>query len=758
MEYQTTLFTKKIDVDILFIFDSQYQKEKKLFILNQKIPNDLNYDTYFVLSKNRKNTKEVKNSRNELIEYIDINKPKKIITFGHIPLYTLINEKISVTEKNIDTFAGHKIPDYQYKTWIFPNYNIVGLGDNIIKEKYFDRYLKEALNWDTSWQSIMNINYIEYVNDISILQNEKIIAFDIETTGLRPQRKGHEIICIAMSTKNKTYVTENIKSAESILKDKNIKKIAHNLQFEDMWCEVNGWFWDTQLATHLLDNRTGNKSLKFQGYVNFGFAGYDKEVKPYLKAKTIHDFNRVKEFDRAKLRRYCGIDAQLTFHLAEKQFEQMTDKTGMNFFMNGEIELSKISKTGINIDINYYNEIREVLNEKIDKYRNKIYESNEAKTWKQRENKELDILSSQQLCKLLIDCLGIDTGKRTKKGNVSIDNEALKNINTRFTKDVLEYRKYYKLKNTYVDGFVDCSENSKLYPSFNLSLVKSLRSSSSNPNFQNNPNRDKESNKIVRSGIVPSKGNQLLEADYSRIEVVVSSCYHKDPQMIKYIENPVSDMHRDQAAEIFMLNVNDVTEEMRHFGKNGFVFPQFYGSYYRQCALNIWKQCSNEIKNHLESVGIKHYRHFENHLKEIENIFWNKKFRKYTEWKEQNWYEYQKNGYIKSLTGFTYSGIMTKREANNYPIQGAAFHCLLWSLIQLNKMLENYKTNIIGQIHDSIVFDICPNELEELKPIIRKIMCEDIRDYWKWIIVPLNIEAEITEINGNWSEKKAIKI
>ena len=124
------------------------------------------------------------------------------------------------------------------------------------------------------------------------------------------------------------------------------------------------------------------------------------------------------------------------------------------------------------------------------------------------------------------------------------------------------------------------------------------------------------------------------------------------------------------------------------------------------------------------------------------------------------WSEYLQKGYVELKTGFRCTAKMRRNDLINYPIQGSAFHVLLWSLIQIHKyMIENkFESFIVGQVHDSIIFDVEPDEILDLKKIIRQISCIDIRKHWDWIIVPLNIEAEITEINCGWDTKSDTEI
>jgi len=151
---------------------------------------------------------------------------------------------------------------------------------------------------------------------------------------------------------------------------------------------------------------------------------------------------------------------------------------------------------------------------------------------------------------------------------------------------------------------------------------------------------------------------------------------------------------------------------------------------------------------------------FERHIQMTEKHFWEERFPTYTKWKKEWYDDYKTNGCFKTKTGFVCSGFMKRNEVINYPVQGAAFHKLLWSLIRLNQEIKErgMKTLIIGQIHDSIVSDVPENEVDDFLQLARNVMVDQLREAWDWIIVPLDIEAEMTPINGNWAQKKEVKI
>jgi len=301
-----------------------------------------------------------------------------------------------------------------------------------------------------------------------------------------------------------------------------------------------------------------------------------------------------------------------------------------------------------------------------------------------------------------------------------------------------------------------------------LHTVRTYRSSCSDPNFQNIPIRDKEIGAIIRKAFIPRKGRKLLECDFSGIEVRIAACYHKDPTMLAYIKDSTKDLHRDMAMECYLLEQRQMTKDIRYCGKNKFVFPQFYGDYYVNCAKNLWKAIDEmslqtaegtSLKEHMAKKGIRTLAQFEKHIQKVEDNFWNVRFKKYTQWKKEHYQKYLQNRYFDTLTGFRCQGMMSRNDVINYPVQGSAFHCLLWSLIQIQKQIkiERMQSLIVGQIHDSIILDIVPEEEEKIVAILKEVMTQRIIKHWKWIIVPLDIEIDVTPIDGSWNEKQGRK-
>jgi DNA polymerase I-like protein with 3'-5' exonuclease and polymerase domains len=262
--------------------------------------------------------------------------------------------------------------------------------------------------------------------------------------------------------------------------------------------------------------------------------------------------------------------------------------------------------------------------------------------------------------------------------------------------------------------------------------------------------------------------------DFSQMEVRANCAYCKDSTLVKYMSDPTADMHRDMAKQLFFLKDFDDKEHkvLRQAAKNGFVFPQFYGDWYKNCALNLacnWGQLPQGkwsagegitfngtcLSDQFIANGITSLKKYEDYLKDIETDFWDNRFPEYKEWKNRWWATYRKNGYFIMLTGFLCGGVMGKKEVCNYPAQGSAFHCLLWTFIETDKLIQRKKlrSRLIGQIHDSELLDAVPEEWEYLQKAINKIATVELPEAWKWINVPLQVDFTINKINSSWADK-----
>jgi hypothetical protein len=216
-------------------------------------------------------------------------------------------------------------------------------------------------------------------------------------------------------------------------------------------------------------------------------------------------------------------------------------------------------------------------------------------------------------------------------------------------------------------------------------------------------------------------------------------------------------------------------DTLRQAAKNGFVFPEFYGDYYEACAQNIacgWCKLprigdwtdddgalfdGHPIAQHLRQHDIRGLVDFTEHVKKVEDRFWNVRFPVYYNWRKSWYARYQRRGNFQMKTGFMCGGVMAKNAAVNYPVQGAAFHLLLKTLILVVQRTRGWSSKVISQIHDSLLIDAHPSEVPALVEMIRHIASDELPRMWPWIIVPLRVEAMVSKVDGSWAEMRVVE-
>jgi len=705
------------------------------------------------------------------------------------------------------------IPDRKTGAWIIPMFH-----PSYINRNEYDENLKATFRRDLKWAaSCINKKPFTWKDErdevICLYDFDKIIGtleeilleadrikkqlyIDYETNALKPQWPGAKIATISFCTgSDKSAIAfpyqysdyfspkqqMSIKALwRRICQHTQISFIAHNMKFEDGWTrQIFGvrpysWQWDTMIAAHILDNRSNFSGLKFQSYINFGLEPYNKEVDKYLKAKSGH-FNSVDKAPLDQLLLYNGLDTKMGMKLYEVQQKQftLTEKlqsknrlsNAYSLFHAGILALSDVQRNGIRVDEDYYAEQRAQLNKEIETIKDKLRESEEATQFKQEKNRNLDFASSKDLGELFYDVLKLPE-QTTEKGNYRVDEDALDSIKIPFVQDLLQLRKLEKANGTYISQILREVCNGRIYPFYDLTVPVSFRSSSSMPNFQNIPIRDPEIGQLIRSGIFPSKGNKLAELDYSSIEVRIAAVVTGDPNLKNYVLDESTDMHRDVSQDIWLLPQEEVTKEIRKNSKGDWTFAIFYGSFYKNCAISLWKHNNYKItsgitlREHLLSHNITNFDEFTEHCREAERIFWGVRFPVYAQWKKDINELYRKQGFITNKYGFRFSTPMDQKQCSNFPIQSAAFHCLLTSIILINEIAkkEKWQSKLVGQIHDSLIVDLNPSEEDHVLKTCIYIMSEKMRELHPWIDVPIPAEIEITEIDQPWSTKKEIKI
>jgi DNA polymerase-1 len=464
-----------------------------------------------------------------------------------------------------------------------------------------------------------------------------------------------------------------------------------------------------------------------------------------------------------------------------------TLKDAYRLLHQGTIALAQVEQSGMRIDVPYLEKSIKETEAKIEELRKLLTSDKVFFRWKRRFGDRTKLGSREQLATVLFDVMGLPSpgftegSKDSVKKRLRSDEAVLAKVDLPFVREYVRYQKLLKVKGTYLEGILKEVVGEYLHPVFNLHLAATYRSTADSPNSQNIPARNEELAKLVRTAFIPRKGRRLGETDFKGIEVCVSACYNRDPNLIKYITDPSTDMHRDTAMQLFFLEKDQVDKKTtRDWAKNRFVFPQFYGSVYFQCAPHLWEAVSDgkvklpggevSLLRHLKKHGIRELGEcdpkgtprkgtFEAHVKSVEDDFWKRRFRVYAEWKDRWYAGYCRDGYFDTLTGFKIQwgkgGPLSRNDCINYGTQGSAFHCLLWSLIQVQKWLVKNKmrTKIIGQIHDSIIADVHPAEEQDYFSKVTEVISRDLLKHWDWIVVPMTVEVEASPTDGNWHQK-----
>jgi len=543
-----------------------------------------------------------------------------------------------------------------------------------------------------------------------------------------------------------------------------VKKVAQNFVFEAMWTKhfegywPQNWYWDTMLGMHCLNSKKPT-GLKFMVYSEYGHAGYDDEVDAFLKPvkaeRDAYGTNAINQIHRApmdKLLLYDALDALYTAKLYKLQEMRLSifQRQGFDFFMESGQTLIEATTAGFNIDANMFSSVSVELDKMLADKETAILHQPVLQNW---TGGKFNHQSGPQVAKLLYDVIGIKPTVFTEAGKPSVDEETLSTMDVPIVKDILAYRKVAKMKKTYISQYAVEAVDNKIHPFFTLHNVETFRTASNSPNVQNQPKRDKEAKRLLRSFVRPSKGNRIVEFDYKSLEVIVNCCYSKDPTLTKYVTDPTTDMHKDSAADCFLLSPAEVTKPIRNDVKGQFVFAEFYGSYYAQVAKDLWETAhTHNLIDHLASKGIKCYRDFERHIQEAERILWEDRFPVHNEWREGQWKFYQKHGYVRLLDGFKVYGPMRRNNTFNTPVQGSGSHILLYTMNQMRrKMRKLERSAMIGEIHDSCIMDAHPSEQGLLDYWYWYYGTQKVREDWDWITVPLTVEKEHSEIDGSWA-------
>ena len=579
---------------------------------------------------------------------------------------------------------------------------------------------------------------------IQQLLQQKSVCFDTETTGLKALEV--ELIGIAFSwEKGKGFYVsfpEDQKETQLILeeflpffKSESIEKIGQNIKYDikvlsNYDIPVKGKLFDTMIAHYLInpDMRHGMDVLA-ETYLNYQPVSITeligKKGKNQLSMRTVA---------LEKQTEYAVEDADITLQLATFFEKELEESKLTKLFNTVELPLVSVLTAmeieGINLNTDFLASLSKDITVDILKLEKAIYS---------QADEEFNIASPKQLGIVLFEKLKlVAKPKKTKTGQYSTAEDVLSYLakEHQIIKDVLLYRQYKKLQSTYLDALPNevNSKTGRVHTVYAQAVAATGRLSSNNPNLQNIPIRT-ERGREVRKAFIPRDENYvLLAADYSQIELRIIAALSEEDNMMNAFKNG-EDIHASTAANVFNVPIKEVTREQRGNAKT-----VNFGIIYGVSAFGLSNQTSlsrGEAKELIET-------YYETYPK----------LRSYM---DSQIHFARENGYVETVLGRrrylkdinSRNAVVrgaAERNAVNAPIQGSAADIIKLAMINIYKRFqkENFKSKMLLQVHDELVFDAHKDELETIKPIIK----QEMENAFK-LAVPLDVEIGVGE---NWLE------
>ena len=610
-------------------------------------------------------------------------------------------------DKILNSFNGEKVEPETLS--IFAQAQTQGkLLDTPIQQGLFSQAIKENID-DTNFEyQSANDENIKLI--VETLSKEKRLAIRYY-----PNENG-EINSISVSDGNKSYYINNkyINELKLIIENADIKKLGY----------------DTKSDYHLiLNNGFTPKGLEYDVLL----ASYVKDPnrKHTLDAQALDFLNHImaQPYDEEK---YACDEAYTIYKLYEywqNNLDEPEQKLVNEIEMPLTVILAKMEHTGVAIDVNYLKELSDYMTKKLAELEDLIY---------QLAGESFNINSPKQVAEVLFDKLELKTKKKKSR---STSAEVLEELAQEYEicEYILEHRKFSKLKSTYTDSLptLISKRDGRIHTTYNQALTVTGRLSSSNPNLQNIPIRTEEGNKIRSAFCAEDKENWLiLSADYSQIELRLLAHVSGDEHLIQAFTSG-EDVHTMTAAKVFGVGTDKVTKDMRRKAKAvnfGIVYGQ--SKYGLAKSLGISNNEAQEfIDKYFETYPkVKEYMlgevEFVNTHGYVETVFGRKRYLA-TELASPNY----------QIREFA------QRAAINQPLQGTAADLIKMAMIETDKLLKegNYKTKMIMQVHDELIFEVPKEELEGVKELVQKAM-----GLGQPLRVPLDIDINY---GSSWKEQ-----
>ena len=576
------------------------------------------------------------------------------------------------------------------------------------------------------------------------LLEKKSVCFDTETTSLNPLEAKLVGIAFSWEAHKGFYIPfpdeqekaqQLIEKLRPFFENENIEKIGQNLKYDikvlhKYNLSVEGPLFDTMIAHYLINpDMRHNMNILAETYLNYT----PMAIEELIGKKGKHQ-KSMRSVSLEAITEYAVEDADITYQLAQHFKREMSDANTLNLFNSIEIPLIKVLASmeleGIRLDVDFLKSLSLDLNNDIKTLEQNIFD---------KAGEVFNIASPKQLGVILFEKLKlVDKPKKTKTGQYSTAEDVLSFLakDHKIIRNILEYRGLAKLKSTYVDALPEqvLQSTGRIHTEYLQTVAATGRLSSINPNLQNIPIRT-ERGRQVRKAFVPRNEDYiLLAADYSQIELRVIAALSEEETMIEAFKNG-EDIHASTASRVFNVPLSEVNREQRSNAKT-----VNFGIIYGVSAFGLSNQ-TDLSRTEAKALIDTYYATYP-------------KLRAYI----ADQIDFARdNGYVKTISDRrrylkdinSRNAVVrgaAERNAVNAPIQGSAADIIKIAMINIYKNLNkgDFKSKMLLQVHDELVFDVYNPELESIKSLIKTEM-----ENAYTMVVPLDVELDIGK---NWLE------
>ena len=564
---------------------------------------------------------------------------------------------------------------------------------------------------------------------VADLKKHDEICFDTETTGI--DANDAELVGMSFSVKpgegfyvpcpaDQKKTKEILAQFASLFNDKNKTWVGQNIKYDLLvlkWydVELSGNIFDTMLAHYVIepDGKRGMDllSAKYLGYEPVHIEELIGKKTP--RNSTAKPQGTMRDVELEKIKEYAAEDADITLQLKNIFLPKLKEKEVEKVFYEVETPLVKVLADmefeGIKIDESFLKDYSVELEKDAKKAEESVYK---------QAGVRFNLASPKQLGEVLFDKLHLDpSAKKTKTGQYQTGEDVLLKLAVKGNKivdDILTFRELTKLKSTYVDSLplLINRKTGRVHTTYGQAVAVTGRLASNNPNLQNIPVRTDRGKEIRKAFIPRDNKHILLSADYSQIELRIVASISGDKNMCDAFKKG-TDIHTATAAKVYNISEKEVTKEMRYKAKSvnfGIIYGQ--GAFGLADNLGISRTEAKEIIDNYK----KQFPGIQKYMDDTINFG-------------------REHGYVQTLMGrkrwlrdinsanFTVRGF-AERNAINSPIQGTAADMIKLAMIKTHAAMkkEGFKSKMILQVHDELVFDATKDEVKELKPLIIECM------------------------------------